>query len=239
MPLTLAAETVKMSAHTSTTIYLKRRGGHVQLVAGNLNKEALAIFSKHANRRFKSTTTNDPACVGPNPFLIMEPNLDVDIYSSIQTIARWIDTYDFTNPVCISIAHIRDSYRLDVPNCPSGPTFKQAVDLYFTCYYLFLDRELRGDALHHELIKYTKQLPLSLNEFQMIIEVLSFDKALVDSVKNQLLYDFLEGKAVPEWDQIVLYCQEIGIWGEMQELALQISDKVKKTKEREVAGRMA
>ncbi|EME80619.1 uncharacterized protein MYCFIDRAFT_84643 [Pseudocercospora fijiensis CIRAD86] len=220
----------------AASIYVKHNNGRVELVA-KIDKQKLCLFSRHADRRFKSAPTRDRSCTEPSPFLVHQPaHLDVDIIPSIRIIVRWIEEYDEANPAPLNISMI--------PNPPSpgtlgpwiGPDIKQAVDLYFTCFHIFVDRHRRGDLLHRQIKDYTKQSSISLNEFQMISEILSFDTALIHSMMNQVIYDSIKGKSVPEWEKIKQYCIEVGKWQEMCKIAEDIVKKIQDAKETD-AGR--
>ncbi|KAF7192121.1 hypothetical protein HII31_06507 [Pseudocercospora fuligena] len=220
---------------TTAAIYVKHTDGRVELVA-KVDKQKLCLFSRHADRRFKSAPTRDRACTEPNPFLVQQPlHLDVDIIPSLRIIVRWIEQYDDANPAPLSISMI------PTPTSPGtlgpwiGPDIKQAVDLYYSCFHIFVDRHRRGDLLHEQIKDYTKQSSLSLNEFQMISEILAFDTALIHSMMNQVVYDSIKGKHVPEWEEIKKYCQEVGNWEEMCKIAEDIAKKIQAAQEKEAA----
>ncbi|KXT02030.1 hypothetical protein AC578_6508 [Pseudocercospora eumusae] len=220
---------------TTAAIYVKHSDGRVQLVA-KIDKHKLCLFSRHANRRFKSTPTRDRACTEPNPFLVQQPaHLDVDIIPSLRIIARWIEEYNDAEPAPLCISMIPTPTSPGTPGPWIGPDIKQAVDLYFTCHHIFVDRHRRGDLLHQQIKDYTKQSSPSLNEFQMISEILAFDTALVHSVMNQVVYDSIKGRYVPEWEGIKQYCIEVGKWDEMCKIAEDIAKKIQTAQEREAA----
>ncbi|KXT14542.1 hypothetical protein AC579_9110 [Pseudocercospora musae] len=133
---------------TTAAIYVKHNNSRGEFVA-KVDKQKLRLFSRHAARRCKSAPTRDRGCTEPNPFLVQQPaHLDVDIIPSLHIIVRGIEEYDEVNPSPPSITTIPTPTSPGTLGPSIGPDIKQAVDIYFTYFHIFVDRHRRGDLLH-------------------------------------------------------------------------------------------
>ncbi|KAK4553341.1 hypothetical protein LTR86_009641 [Recurvomyces mirabilis] len=116
--------------------------------------------------------------------------------------------------------------------------FNDLVNVYATAYTMFIDPEKRGNELRQEIVDYIHASPLTRDEFVIILEVLYFDVGLAYTAKNQIMHFCVKGKRVPastkratvftppEMDQIKAYCEEKGLWYEMEDLEAKIREKM-------------
>jgi hypothetical protein len=172
------------------------------LIASNVNKEKFKHFSLFARRQFdvqSTTLTDNPACEGPNPLLIHAPKLDIDIRTPLEKIIEWIE-------------HHRGGTDEPLTDRVLGPpgsyTLKEVVALYSTAFILAINSGLRGTDLHDAILDYTRVEGFSAMEFAMIVECLRWDRGVIRSMVNQVIYDQRRGQPCEDFDEIVAYCKE-------------------------------
>lgn len=83
--------------------------------------------------------------------------------------------------------------------CPLSITFEEACHRYNICYQLYIRRELRDEELRDEIWLYIwSQRFWTTNEFEMVLDLLSFDKALMSLAVSKVVY-WLE-RLREDWD---------------------------------------
>ena len=198
-----------MAASTKISIYVTDENHVPKLVAKGLDKAKLIAFSGFAAEHL----SNKAGRVARNSVTLVKAVADADATARIM---QWIANNDATNPKPMTL----DDLQLEC--------FDEIVAVHYTSNTLFINRDVRGNAVRDAIYDYTKQGALTVEEFATIVERLRFDVGLVKTAKHMVMYGKAKGglNVPPDMARIESYCRKNGLWAEMCEIEREILSKM-------------